>query len=237
MRILLTLTICCAMIAIGKPAGADESKTDALTAQELLNRMARVYADCKTYRDTGVVKTVFHDKLGKRTTEKPFKTAFVRPERFRFKYTEELLGRKDRYIVWRDGKEVQTWWDIRPGVEKKASLGLALAGATGVSGSSAHTVPALLMPKEVGGRRLTDITEAKRIEDAKLDEAECFRVEGKLVNSPMTIWIDKKTFLVRRIDSTSKFDDFSTETTTTYDPIIDEEVPDEALEFDPPKEE
>jgi outer membrane lipoprotein-sorting protein len=236
MRGVLTLAAG-SLIAVmtGRPVGADEPKPDALKAQDVLARMAKVYAGCKSYRDTGAVKTVFVDATGNRTVEKPFKTAFVRPDRFRFEYTAKQGGREDRYIVWRKGKEVQTWWDITPGVEKPESLDLALAGATGVSGGSARTVPTLLLPKEVRGGRLTDLTEAKRADDAKIGKVDCLRIEGKYGGHPMTLWIDKKTFLVRRIDSKKKFDDFSTEQTTTYDPVIDGEIPDKALQFDPPK--
>jgi outer membrane lipoprotein-sorting protein len=232
----LTLSAGCLIaVVMGLPTGADEPKPDGLKAQGILDRMANVYAGCKSYRDTGVVKTVFFEANGNRTVEKPFKTAFVRPDRFRFEYTEKRGGRVERYIVWRKGQQVQTWWDVKPGVEKPMSLDLALAGATGVSSSSAHRIPALLLPKEVSGKRLTDMTGAKRIEAPKLEKADCFRVEGKFADNPMTLWIDKKTFLVRRIDSKVKFDTFSTEETTTYDPVIDVEIPDKALEFDPPK--
>jgi hypothetical protein len=112
-----------------------------------------------------------------------------------------------------------------------------VAWVTGVSDGSAHTVPALLLPNDVTGRRLTDIMEAKRVEDSKLGKVDCFRIEGDFVeDTPMTIWIDKKTFLVRRIDSQKKFDAFRTEETTSYDPVFDEEIPDKKLEFDPPKQ-
>jgi len=80
------------------------------------------------------------------------------------------------------------------------------------------------------------MTEAKKIDDAKLDKADCFRVQGKQGADPMTLWIDKKTFLVRRIDTEHKFDNFRTEITTTYDPLIDGEITDKMLEFDPPKQ-
>jgi len=236
MRGVLALAAGCFIAVVtGPPASADEAKPDALKAHDVLDRMAKVYAGCKLYRDTGVVKTVFVQATGNWTVEKPFKTAFVRPDRFRFEYTEERGGRDQRYIVWRKGKDVQTWWDGKPGVEKASSLELALAGAAGVSGGSAHTIPALLLPKDVSGRRLTDLTEAKRAEDAKIDKVDCLRIEGKFGDAPMTLWIDKKKFLVRRIDSKKKFDNFSTEETTTYDPVIDDEIPDKALEFDPPK--
>jgi hypothetical protein len=41
---------------------------------------------------------------------------------------------------------------------------------------------------------------------------------------------------VRKIDSQTKFTDFRTETTTTYEPVIDEEIADKLLEFDPPEQ-
>jgi hypothetical protein len=202
------------------------------TARDVLDLVAKTYAGCKSYRDSGVVRTVFVRGKGRRTVEKPFRTAFVRPDRFRFQY--ELDG--DVYIVWRGGDEVLSWWYVEPGVEKVSSLGLALAGATGVSGGSAHTVPALLLPSDVSGRRVTELAEAMRIDDARIDEVDCFRIAGTSSGSPHILWIDQKTYLVRRIEEGHRFDKFRTEETTNYDPALDGEVPDESLRFDPPKE-
>ncbi len=199
--------------------------------------MAKRYANCKSYRDSGVVKSVLiFPVIGKQATEKPFTTAFFRPDRFRFEFKETGSGEKCRYVVWQGGNDVKTWWDLKPGVEKVESLGLALAGPTGVSGGSAHTIPALLLPREVAGRRLTDITEPKRLADAKIDNVDCFVLDGQFGDRPMTLWIDKQTFLVRRIAERDKLD-FMTrvEITTTYDPIIDDVVPDEKLVFDCPQ--
>jgi outer membrane lipoprotein-sorting protein len=214
-------------------AGADEPKPDDPSAKQILDRMAEVYADCKSYRDSGMVKTLFIMAEGKETIEKPFTTAFVRPDRFRFEF-KQTGNPQSRYIVWSKGLDIQTWWDVKPGIEKAASLELALAGATGVSSSSAHTIPSLLLPKEVSGRRLTDVTDAKRGEDGKLEKVECFRIEGKYGDHPITLWIEKESFLVRQIDEQVKFDNFRTEQTTTYDPTIDKEITDKMLEFDPP---
>jgi hypothetical protein len=133
------------------------------------------------------------------------------------------------------GQNVRTWWDLTPGIKKRDSLDLATAGATGVSDGSAHNIPALLLPKEISGRKIADITEAK-IESARLGTADSFRVQGKYADDPITLWIDKKTFLVRRIETQSKFDNFRTEQTTTYDPVIDGAITDKMLKFDPPEE-
>jgi outer membrane lipoprotein-sorting protein len=224
------------LLGAAPSAAADAPKLDAFTAEQLLDRMSKAYANCKTYRDSGVVKTVFFQATGKRTVNKPFTTAFVRPDRFRFEYRERKGDdEENRYLIWSNGQYVQTWWDIKPGVTKAASLNMALAAATGVSSGSAHTIPVLLMPKEIGGGRLTGMTDVKRIEDAKFDNVDCFRVEGKNANNPQTLWLDKNTFLVRRIDSQHTFPNFRTEQTTTYSPVLDSEVTEKMLVFDPPK--
>jgi hypothetical protein len=203
----LTLAGCCLFVAAlaVQSCGADEPTPDKMTGREILDRMANVYARCRSYRDAGVVQTMFVQANGNRTVKRPFKTAFVRPDRFRFEYTEKQRVWENRFIVWQNGRDVRTWWSVRPGVEKPESLGLAIAGATGVSGGSAHTIPAQLLPTEIGGRQLTEMRDVKRAEDAKLDKVDCFRIEGKFVDSPMTVWIDSHTFLVRRIDSKTKF--------------------------------
>jgi outer membrane lipoprotein-sorting protein len=224
---------CLLLLGSAAPSAVpDEPKQDAITAKQVLDRMSKTYADCKTYRDSGVVKTLFVQDTGNRTVEKPFKTAFVRPDQFRFEYKEETR----RYIIWSKGKEVQTWWDVKPGIQKPESLQLAVGGATGVSSGSAARITAMLMPDKLQGWGGVRISDAKRIEDGNLEKVECFRLEGKYGNNPITLWIDKKSYLVRRIDEQAKFDNFRTEQTTTYDPVIDGEITDKMLEFDPPKQ-
>ncbi len=112
---------------------------------------------------------------------------------------------------------------------------MALAGATGVSGGSAHTIPALLLPSEEKGWRLTDLTNVTRLGDSKLDNVDCFRIEGghdnsstgsKVPREPITVWIDKKNLLVRRID---EHWDGGTVHSTTFEPVIDGSIPNNML--------
>jgi hypothetical protein len=205
------------------------------SAPELLARMASKYAQCKSYQDSGVVSILYFGPAGDRTEQRPFRTAFVRPDRFRFEYQETgTFGATRRYIVWRLESRVRTWWDVKPGIEEGMSLGSALAGATGVSGGSAHTVPAMLLPGEVQGRRLTDMTEVKRIPDADIAGTSCLCVEGKYADVLRTVCVDRKTLLVRRIEYEETFPQFHTHETTTYEPVIDEPIAQEFLDFDPP---
>ena len=215
--------------------GDDPAKKD-LSAKEILDRVLKTYAKCETYSDSGEVSITFIENTGKRIDIRPFTTAFIRPDRFRYQYQANHAPNKvSRYLIWRKGDDVRSWWDITPGGQKPQTLGLAMGGAAGVSGGSSTTVPGLLIPKEVGGSPLIALTELKRGEDEKLDGTDCYRVEGMSFKTPLTLLIEKKTFLLRRITEFNDFGNFQTEQSTSYKPTMGEKIPDEALVFDPPK--
>jgi hypothetical protein len=208
---------------------------DKRTAAQILDAMLQTYQNCKTYSDTGIVKTTFIETSRTRSTEKPFKTAFVRPGRFRFEFTEDMHGSSIRYIVWRNGEKVKTWWDIGSRLEDNPSLDLALAGATGVSSGSAHTIPALLMPSEVSGFTLKDLHGITRLKDSTCGDSKCFLIRGKDSQGDiLTLWIDEGSLLLRQIHSGHDFAGFQTEEITTYTPIVNDRIPEEVMAFSAP---
>lgn len=232
-----------------------------MTAHDIIRAMGEVYSGCRTYSDTGSVRTEFHSGSHRdHETVRPFRTAFVRPDRFRFQYSDRESDRPDTvcFVVAVNGPRLEEWWGYGEG-EASESLSMALAGATGVSGGSAHTVPTLLMPDQISGRRLTDPAEFTRLEDGESDGVGCYRISrwlpvdpemkeeyrqealkitGRLPpeseSDPEIIWLDKSTFLIRRIDETTRFPDFRSVDVTTYRPVLNEPVSDELLAFAPP---
>lgn len=236
MRRIIALTLGCLLVPVGCAVrGADVPEAASLSAQDILGRMSKAYAEATSYCDTGTVTTLFVMEDRNRLDVKHFETVFVRPNRFRFAFTMDLVGRDVHGIVWQGADRIQTWWSIKPQAEEMESLGLALAWAIGISSSAAHTIPALLLPAEATGWRLTELRDAKRLDDAVLEAVNCFRIEGQCGDSPTTIWVDQRHFLVRRIDSRATFDTFRTETTTTYSPILGRKIPDTELDFNPPE--
>jgi outer membrane lipoprotein-sorting protein len=215
----LALTLTCGVFT---SIAAEKESTDGLTAQQILARMATTYATCKSYRDSGQVTNFFSPQ---HIDVKPFRTAFVRPNQFRFEYDDP--GPEKPYIVWAKGDTVRTWWYVRPGVQTPPSLGLGIAGATGVSGGSAHTIPTLLLPDQIGGRSMSSLTDLTRLPDEAVDDTPCFKLQGKFADEPTTLWLAKETYLIRRIVEDTKL----TRTTTVYRPEIDKEIPAEELEF------
>jgi hypothetical protein len=94
------------LVAASAVSIAQTGQRDTRTASEILALLAKTYHDCKSYADSGVVRTIFvTPDGGTRTADKPFKTAFVRPDRFRFEFEDKGPGgdQSIRYIVWRQG--------------------------------------------------------------------------------------------------------------------------------------
>ncbi len=230
---LLALTLACAMspgIAAEQVAPAD------LTAQQILDKVAATYATCTSYRDSGVVTNDFGphtagEHFPRHVVVKPFRTAFVRPDQLRFEYDDPTPQKA--YIIWAKGTEVRSWWHVKRAVETQRTLGNALAGATGVSSGSAHTIPSLLLPEQIKGAKLAAMTDLTRLPDETLDATPCFKLQGNygFGHQPRTVWLEKTTFLVRRIAE----DTGLAKTTTDYRPEVNQAIPTKDLEFGAPQ--
>ncbi len=217
-----------------------------MTSERTLAAMAETYARCATYRDSGRVLTRFLHPDGTldRVAERPFRTAFVRPDRFRFEFRDRLndASRWFRFIAWAQGEDVGMWWDARPGVRRPGSLGLALAAASAVSGGSSHAVPALLLPGRGIGPRLADLADVVSLGDGEVGGAGCHRLqgsfplpqEGRQEASPMTLWVDRGTLLIRRIELSAQAEGTRTEVVMDYHPEAGVAIGDDELAFAAP---
>ena len=216
-------------------------------AKQLMERMAAVYASCYSYTDQGEATTVFvHKDNSKRwSSTLPFSTAFVRPSDFRFEFRNRYQedSEWDRYIVWQNGESVQTWWSVRPGIETKPTLKRAIAGATGVSGGSAITIPNLLMPDTIKCNGILRLADLQIAGEEAMNKTTAYKIQGntpayerdgKLHQRKLTIWVDTQTLLVLQTCEAHQFKDFDTESTTIYRPQINVAVSPNELAFDPP---
>lgn len=222
-------------VAVG-PAPAD------LTGEGVLKSIAEVYSKAKTYQDEGVVTTKFVGTPVAHTRHLPFSTAFASPDRLRYEFNE---GSK-RYVVWSDGKKIRSWWSIRPMVQEFPSFDLALAGPTGISGGSATAITTLLIPGQNWGTWINTLGNPKLVAVEAIDGVPCLKIDGDYAGSPMTVWADAKSYLVRRtflkmevkpdeLPGAVAGEPFTTETTITIKPRLNEEIPAKRFEFDPKK--
>jgi hypothetical protein len=230
-----------------------------MNPEQILAALSETYSTCASYMDTGEVVS-----LGAYPTTRPFRTAFVRPDWFRFEFRDRFdeADPWHSYVVWANESDVRVRWDIRPQVEQAESLRLALAGATGVSGGAAHTIPSLLMPDLFGPHPLTRLADVTSLPDEMLAGVACYRLVGRAVypqldpgeaerrcteaqrlygvslghceHEPLTLWIDRGTFLIRRIEESVRSGAYSWETVITYEPRVGVQISEAVLRFDPP---
>jgi outer membrane lipoprotein-sorting protein len=172
-----------------------------ITAQSIVEKMATQYANASSYEDTGVVMDVKEETSGHSETVIKFKTYFVRPNFFRFEWTDRsVVTSEERLsVVWNNGKQTfryYSWAD--PAVEEKENTGFGIASATGVSRGSAHTIPTLLM-KEVGGFGLVELTNLSLLGEEHFEGEDCYILRGYHPQKfPINIWISKRDFLLRK---------------------------------------
>jgi len=222
-----------------------------LAPETILLKMARAYRTCRSYRDTGEVRTTLLIKDGRAGNDRPFRTAFVRPDRLRFQFTETGLGeRSTAYIVWTEGTEVRSWWDGQPGVRNAGTLQAALGVAAAPSGGSSTRVPGLLLPRSIGEGPI--IIAAERIQDGSDRGVSSYRIRGKSQRTPytltmgtqtltvqdesITLWIDRAKLLLRKVEDRKTFETYDSESITTYTPEFDVEIPAAELTFTPPQQ-
>jgi hypothetical protein len=207
---------------------------DGLTAADVIKRMKQAYAGTHSYFDTGMVKEVFIDANGERIVKKPFTTAFVRPDRFRYEFREKSPYLTERrFVIYRNGEELRTHWDVEHDLTLD-TLDRAIAAATGVSSESAITVPGMLLPNEITWRRAIRFSKPTRIEDDRLGDIDCFRIVDQFGGALTTFWISKQDSLLRKTYSEKSFEDFRVRRTTTYEPEIGAEIDWGFLDFNPP---
>jgi hypothetical protein len=221
-------------IIIVWPASNTYSFQERNPAEQIVADMLATYANCVSYSDEGEVVTVFHNEHGDRTVSKPFTTAFVRPDKFRFEYRERRRDDWNRYIIWRSASDVRTFWSIRPDMGRN-DLRLAIAGATGVSSGSAIMIPSLLMPGEVSAGQLKSLSNLTLLDVEEVDGSPASKIQGEAAaGNILVLWIDQQSNLVVKIYQQAHFATFNTETTITYRPRLNLPISPDALAFNAP---
>ena len=183
--------------------------TAAQRAREILQAVIARYARLSSYQDRGVVRTQCPD--GDSPLELTFETLYSAPNLFRFAFvsphpypplrhiTTRLVAGSDGVTAYlrMQGHEAAAHLMILPNIE------LAVAGATGVSSGSAHTVARLLLP-DVGGFALSDLEELALVGETQVEGHLCYRITG---NHPRgathEICIEQNSLLLRSLTKTT----------------------------------
>jgi hypothetical protein len=100
-------------------------------------------------------------------------------------------------------------------------------------------IPPLLMPEVLGDDSaswLAAMADPQRIGDTLHESHDCWRIQNTLPDHAVrTVWIDKKTRLIIRIDLQLGSGARATSHTTLFTPVINGDIPPMLLQFNAPK--
>jgi hypothetical protein len=178
-------------------------------AQNMLGAMYQRYISARSYEDHGTVVSIIRpdDDSEPSTGRWAFNTAFVRATgSFRFEYTttrDKFLS-PDQQVIWRAGSgQARVWWTISPHQVESADLETGLAAMAGVSGSTSHTVPSMLLGWAAGMKRdLGYVADGEGLAGS----VACVKMSARRGRDVTTLWIDKDDHSLRKVTKRNHHD-------------------------------
>ncbi|MBS2000808.1 MAG: hypothetical protein U0103_11170 [Candidatus Obscuribacterales bacterium] len=168
-----------------------------MDAKSLFVHVLDKYRTCKSYSDEGEVITTSSDEKKQPPQQIAFKTFFVRPNYFRFFWQD---GYGDGNTVWCDGKKSHLYFLGK--MDEQEHLSAAIAGATGVSSGSAHTIPRILMPDQIAGRSLSDFSSIELVKEQLRNDGELIHLRGLWGTQKQDIWLNRSNMTIVRLEYT-----------------------------------
>jgi len=171
-----------------------------MNAESILKSVIEKYRSFSSYADVGTVETL----PSQTKSEIEFKTYFMRPNKVRFDWRDwhslDKTTPADENAIWSNGKNSYAWFLGE--LEHEESLGLAMAGATGVSSCSVLMILQLLFPECVETNSVWFEMQNMQIESQELTGLHCYHLVGTETKPDDTeAWISKEDLIVRRLIS------------------------------------
>jgi VWFA-related protein len=226
-------------ILIALTMTASQSLAQQTNANEILTKVAAVYANCRSYYDEGSINGAsygFHNGY--------FRTTFVRPSHLAFELwsNRDDKDRKTGWVVWKNGDSIKSWvpTNLAPGrsTRKETPLDTALDRLVAPSSGASLIIPPLLVPDLFRtSDLLASMSDVRLAGDDNIDGRETFRLEGKLWGGQeLRLWIDKSQYLILRSSRKVIVGGQSLEFTINFKPILNTDISPERLSLKVPGE-
>ncbi len=214
--IVATLLLAGGLAMASAPRDGNHNK---VTAKDIIIKAKHAYAALSSYSDKGTAVATMGGMNGGAafTMRTAFSIHLQRPKLYRIHWSQRLFdGMTGGGAVWSDGRGSFFVMNVdHHEVKKKYSDGqLALAAGAGVSDGASSTIPEIFF----GHKKLGDVLDSTNAtlregKDQALQGVDCYVVswhthpaaghgkQPELASSgtTMTLWIDKKNFLIRQV--------------------------------------
>ena len=174
-----------------------------VTPDKIFEKVKTAYKSMDTYKAQGTITSNIDTGEIKVNIETSFSIILKKPNLYLISWTQKstaMPSMSQSGAVWSDGAQPYLYMGGTNAYSEMSSDELALAGATGISGGAAFTIPSLFFSvfKEQPApfSRLKD----PQIEmTEKVGEEDCYVISGSSsISKKETFWISKKSYLIKK---------------------------------------
>jgi hypothetical protein len=169
-----------------------------ITPGEILKEVTATYESMQTYRAAGTIVADIDTGNMKMSTETSFSILLMKPNLYLISWTQKnmpMAGMNQDGAVWSDGAQPYLYMGIAKAYSKMSSDEMALAGATGISGGAAFTIPSLFFKQQPAP--FSSLKDPAIEKTEQVGEEDCYVVSGSSAASKKeTFWISKSNHLI-----------------------------------------
>ena len=174
-----------------------------MTPSMIFEKLRVAYNSMDTYKSQGTITANIDTGGMKMNTETSFSMILKKPDLYLISWTQKntaMPGMSRSGAVWSDGAQPYLYMGGMNAYSKMGSDELALAGATGISGGAASTIPSLFLSvfkdQPAPFSRLKD-PQIEKTE--KVGQENCYVISGSSsISKKETFWISKKSYLIKK---------------------------------------
>ena len=203
LKLKLAIGVGAAALAIGGLVTVAVSQTTGgvqMSVPQIVQQTRAAYAALTSYSDEG--KTVFSVESA---TVAPyiFTTKLARPNLYRIAWNQDYGSFSQTGAVWSagNGNFLTTTAASQP--TKEPSMEMALSSAAGLSGGAAGGIPGSFFSQNWGKQFSIAYESAQRKPDETIGGDDCYVLTLGSGGHTQTVWIGKKDFLIRQIQTDS----------------------------------
>ena len=216
-------------------------------ADDILNQARARYAALKSYADTGTVVNEYGPGRGQVIADRhTFSTFYRAPRHFFFEFRK---AGGERFVIWSEGREFNTWWSSTK-VHETYAQGrgtLAFALAAQPTKNSALQIPALIFSAAGLHGPIESLQQPQTAGMEDISGHRCHKITGRVAMAygtgytgaavPTTVWIDAESLLVRKVfEDTAAGAPGINRMTTTFEPQANPQLDDSRFRFAVPND-
>jgi outer membrane lipoprotein-sorting protein len=168
---------------------------DNLSPGEIFKNAQEKYASLTSYSDEGKTVAIVNGM----TLTTTFTIRLARPNLYRIEWEQPVHSNyTNTGIVWSAG-EGDFLMMGNGDAQKEGGQEMALASATGISGSAASTIPGTFFKMKWGDQLGGLMMSEKQQPDEKVGDMNCYVFTSELKGRTRTLWIGKADFLIHQV--------------------------------------